>query len=133
MLKHTLDLKFWVRFWEKMWFGLREARRRQNESVWKNCYYLALKTAKLLISRVSFVWSYLRNGHWSTLTVFAGSSYSWASHETLCLNFRVFWNLPSSFSHVGLSHDLLMKMPLKEFFNKNEIDYLDKTINTQNS
>ena len=85
-----IDFEFWVRLWEKMCFGLKEARRRQNESVWKNCYCLALKTAKPLIWWVSFLWSYLQNGHWSTFTVFTGSSYSQASRETLCLNFRVF-------------------------------------------
>ena len=95
--------------------------RDTKEEKWiclKICHCLALKTVDSRISWVCFSWSYLRNCHWSVLTVFAVSSYLRASRETLYLKFSVFWNLPPSFSREGLSRDLLAKMPLEKFFDK---------------
>ena len=53
-------------------------------------------------------------------SVFAGSCFSQDSRETLYVNFSVFLFLPSSFSREELTRDLLTKMPLKEFFDKNK-------------
>ena len=99
-----------------MCFGLREAWRRQNEEVWKNCHYLPLKAADSHFSQVSFSRSLLAKWPPKHKTIFAGSSCSWDNCETLCRKFNVFWNLPSSFLRVELSSELLTKMPLEEFF-----------------
>ena len=53
-------------------------------------------------------------------SIFAGSCFSQDNHETLYINFNVFLFLPSSFSREELTRNLLAKMPLKEFFDKNK-------------
>ena len=110
-------------FWVER--GMEEA----NRDIWKTVIVWLLKTAKLLISWVSFSWSYLRNGPWIILIDFKRSFYS---RNSLC-KFQEIQKLASSFSRVGSYSRLTRENASKRFFQQKWNGLFGKTLNTQNT
>ena len=122
MLKHALDESYerlilsfgWVferkcvLGWERLEGGKNKIFEKLSLFAFKNCEN-ALFASKLLTKLL--VKMPLKHS-----SVFTSSYFPQNSRETLCLNFSVFWFLPSSFLQDKLTHDLLVKTLLKEFF-----------------
>ena len=97
-------LEIWARFWVKWCFWVEKGTKEAKRLIWKTVTICPLKTKNLLISQVSYLWSYSRNDLLCIKHVSREvSSYERVprkSRNSLC-KFMEKLKLASSFSRVG--------------------------------
>ena len=127
-------LEIWARFWVKRCFWVEKGTKEAKRLIWKTVTICPLKTKNLLISQVSYLWSYSRNGLLCTKHVSREvSSYERVprkSRNSLC-KFMEKLKLASSFSRVGFYSQHIRENAFEWVFQQKQNWLFGKTLNTQ--